>query len=246
VKRRLGRPSLLAAVTCFGLALTACDDKSKDSKAEEPKTAAVPETKPEGDAKSPHGDAKAPHPPMGAPPHAMGAQAKEPGPPRDVDPSGETTDAELAELTVPVPKEWEKETPSSSMRLAQWTIPGPGGDAELVVFRFPGGAGGVQANVDRWKGQFQPPEGKTIDDVTTVEEMKAGDLEVTLVDVQGRYVAAMQPGAEAKHDAPDYRMLAAIIQGSGDPFFLKATGPAKTLEVWREPYEAMLKAIKKA
>lgn len=166
------------------------------------------------------------------------------GPPRDITPSGETTDEKIAELAVALPKEWEKGTPTSSMRLAQYALPGPGGDAELVIYRFKGGAGGVEENVARWKGQFQPPEGKSLDDISKVEKLEVGDLNVTFVDITGRYVAAVRPGAEQKHDSPDYRMLAAIIEGSGDPFFLKATGPAKTLDVWAESFRKMLEGAK--
>ena len=54
---------------------------------------------------------------------------------------------------------------ASPMRVAQFVVPGPGGDAEMGVFRFAGGAGGVDANIARWKGQFVPPEGKTVDDI---------------------------------------------------------------------------------
>jgi hypothetical protein len=179
--------------------------------------------------------------PHQANPHA--SLAKEKGPPQDVTPSGATNAESIAELGLAVPTEWKKGHPRSSMRLAEFTIPGPGGDAELVVFRFAGGAGGVQANVDRWKTQFQPPEGKTIDDLTTVTERQQGDLKITLVDVKGRYVAAVMPGTEATHDEAEYRMLAAIVEGSGDPFFFKTVGPEKTLAVWNDAHEALLSSI---
>ena len=35
---------------------------------------------------------------------------------------------------------------------------------------------------------------------------------------------------------PNYRMLAAIVEGSGDPFFFKAVGPAATLELWKPSF----------
>jgi hypothetical protein len=175
----------------------------------------------------------------------MAPKGKEPGPPRDVDPSGEVNEEAFAELELAVPKEWEKGQPSSAMRVAEFVIPGPGGDAEMVVYRFKGGAGGVDANVSRWKGQFAPPEGKSIDDMTKTETMEVGDLKATLVDITGRYVAAVRPGAAETVDKPDHRMLAAIIEGSGDPFFFKATGPAKTLAVWAEPFTLMVKSAKK-
>jgi len=165
------------------------------------------------------------------------------GPPRDIKPSGEVTELELQGLKVPVPKEWEAGKPTSQMRLAQYVVPGPGGDAELVVFRFAGGAGGVQANIERWQGQFQPPEGKTMADISTTKKLKVGTLDVTFLTVSGRYVAAMMPGTDEKHDDADYGMLAAIIEGSGDAFFFKCTGPKATMDIWGTAFEAMLNGL---
>lgn len=251
----------------LALSLAACDGEKKaaptaaaDSKAPAKKPA---DAKAPGDAKSapqahgggtpanPHGGAAPANPHGGAPaanPHAGmkgGApKAAEPGPPRDVKPSGEVTDETLAEFKVAVPKEWEKGQPSGMMRMAQWVVPGPGGDAELVVYRFKGGAGGVEANMNRWKGQFTPADGKSIDDVAKQDKKTVGSLTLHTLDVTGHYTAAMMPGAAEKHDKQDHRMLAAIVEGSGDPLFFKATGPAKTLDVWAEPWGTMLDSVK--
>lgn len=247
----------------LALSLAACDGEKKaaPTAAADSKTPAKNGAKAPGEAKAtprahgggtpanPHGAAAAnPHAGAMANPHA-GTQggapkAAEPGPPRDVKPSGEVTDETLAEFEVAVPKEWEKGQPSGMMRMAQWVVPGPGGDAELVVYRFKGGAGGVEANMTRWKGQFTPPEGKSIDDVATQNEKTVGALTLHTLDVTGHYTAAMMPGAAEKHDKKDHRMLAAIVEGSGDPLFFKATGPAKTLEVWAEPWGTMLDSVK--
>lgn len=185
--------------------------------------------------------------PHAANPHGMRAMTSpkpKAGPPRDVTPSGETTEVTLSELKLQVPKEWESTPPSSSMRMAQFNIPGPGGDAELVVFRFPGGAGGVTANIDRWKSQFSPNEGESVEDMASSTSFEVGQYKVTSVDIRGHYVASMQPGQPGNFDKPDHRMLGAIIEGSGDAFFLKGVGPAKTLAVWEEPFTSMLKSAK--
>lgn len=166
------------------------------------------------------------------------------GPPREVTPSGDAVPETLAEFTVSVPKEWEKGQPSGMMRMAQWVVPGPGGDGELVVYRFKGGAGGVEANMTRWKGQFTPPEGKTLEDISKTEKKAVGSLTMHTLDVTGRYVAAMTPGADEKHDKPDHRMLAVIVEGSGDPLFFKATGPATTMDVWAPAWATMLETVK--
>lgn len=218
----------------------ACDSGTKDAK---PAPAAA--AKKADDGKAPTEDAKDAAPPSNphaaANPHAnmppmMGAPPKPAGPPRDITPSGETTAETLPDLALAVPKEWEKGTPSNKMRVAQWVLPGPGGDAELVVFRFPGGGGSIEANLTRWKGQFTPPEGKTIDDVSTTKEIAGEGLKTTLVDVSGTYSGGM--GSPAPQ--PDARMLAAIAEGKGDPYFFKAVGPQKTIDLWAEAYSTMI------
>ena len=249
---------------CLVLSLGACDGDKKAApaaNAAEDKAGAKKAAAPTVDAKAPqaHGGGTPGNPhgggmpanPHGATPPAnphagmKGAPAPSKlGPPRDITPSGDVAAETLAEFKVSVPKEWEKGTPSGMMRMAQWVVPGPGGDGELVVYRFKGGAGGVEANMTRWKGQFTPPEGKTLDDVSKQEKKTVGALTMHTLDVTGRYVAAMTPGAAQKHDNPDYRMLAAIIEGSGDPLFFKATGPAKTLDVWATPWATMLESVK--
>jgi hypothetical protein len=263
-------PAMTKAVLplCLALSLAACDGEKKaapaannaaaDSKAgaqKAPDAKATPQAHGGGTPANPHGGSAAgPH--GAANPHGGGTPANphagvkaapaatKLGPPRDIKPSGEVAAEKLAEFAVSVPKEWEKGQPSGMMRMAQWVVPGPGGDAELVVYRFKGGAGGVEANMTRWKGQFTPPEGKTLDDVSKQDKKTVGALTMHTLDVTGRYVAAMTPGAAAKHDNPDYRMLAAIIEGSGDPLFFKATGPATTLDVWAPAWGTMLESVK--
>jgi hypothetical protein len=237
-----------APTLLFALALaSACGGSTGTTQADAKATKADAKATKATDAKAT--DAKAPAGPhAGANPHGgmppmMGTPPAPKGPPRDVTPSGETVPQTLPGLAFAVPKEWEQGTPTNAMRVAQWVLPGPGGDAELVVFRFAGGGGGIEANVARWKGQFQAPEGKTIDDVTTTKTLEAGGLKTTLVDVTGTYVAAVTPGAEQQHDDADQRMIAAIVEGSGDPFYFKALGPRATMDLWAPAFEAMASGL---
>ena len=183
----------------------------------------------------PHGMPGGPH---GGMPPMMGAPPPK-GPPRDVTISGELASSDLLGLALRVPAEWESKPPANSMRVAQWVLPGPGGDGELVVTRF-AGPGGVEMNVQRWKGQFEAPEGASIDELTTVKTLEAGALKTTLVDISGRFIAAVVPGGDERHDEADYRMLAAIVEGHGDPYYFKAVGPRRTLDLWAPAYEAMI------
>src|SRR6185436_17071821 len=87
-------------------------------------------------------------------------------------------------------------------------------------------------NIKRWQGQFVPPKGKSIGEVTTVEETKVSGAEVTYVDIHGTYLykkAPFDPNAKAE-PRPDYRRLGVIFGGKEGPYFITLTGPSKTVE----------------
>ena len=55
------------------------------------------------------------------------------------------------------PESW-KEQPLSEMRLGSFKIEGPNADtADVSVIAFPGEAGGLISNINRWRGQLQLP-----------------------------------------------------------------------------------------
>jgi len=65
-------------------------------------------------------------------------------------------------LTFEAPKSWKSSPPTSQMRRAQLKADPIEGDdypAELIVFAFPGGAGSVEANIERWRKLFQDEDG---------------------------------------------------------------------------------------
>jgi hypothetical protein len=140
-------------------------------------------------------------------------------------------------LLFTLPASWEQEPPSSSMRLAQAQIPGPGGPGQLAVFFFGvGGGGGVESNLQRWIGQMES-EGEPVRDT-----FRVGDFIVHWVEVAGTQkpsTMGMGP-AEAK---PGSTLLAAVVEGPGGPWFFKATGPTETLAAERETFFAMLRSI---
>lgn len=195
---------------------------------------------------NPHGGGN-PHAGMGGMggggPHA---KATPPGPPRDVKPSGEVRTEKLAELSIDVPKEWESQPPASRMRLAQFAIPGPGGDATLAVFRFPGGGGAAQANIDRWVAQFSQPDGSDSKAKAKTENREVGKLKLTTLDLSGTFKGSAMPGAPAVPAMENARLLAGIIEGQGDAFFLKMTGSAKTVDLWAEGWGKALESVRPA
>lgn len=120
------------------------------------------------------------------------------------------------------PAGWTWQKPSSSMRKAQLSIPSKDGDANVVFFYFgPGGAGGVQANVDRWMGQFQNVQDKKVNNV------KIGGTPVTFVEAAGTFLTG--PPFGQKVPKAGYALRGAIIGAKGGAIFIKLTGPEKVV-----------------
>jgi len=147
------------------------------------------------------------------------------------------------------PASWKAQKPSSKLRTYQFALPhadGDGKDAELVVFYFgPGSGGGVDENIKRWKGQFQPAEGKKIDDVSKVEKFKVGNVQVTYLDVQGTFL--FKPPADPKAQGkplPEYRRFGVIFASENGPYFITVTGPARTMAQHKKDFDNWLKAFK--
>lgn len=144
-----------------------------------------------------------------------------------------------------VPDGWETAPTSSRMRLAQWTLPGDGDEAaEVVIFFFgPGQGGGVEANLARWFSQFEQPDGSSTKDQASVTKREVNGLRLTIADMRGTYIASVRPGATERHHRPEHRMIAAVIDGDGGPWYLRVLGPEATVAKWETSVEAFLSSL---
>lgn len=144
-----------------------------------------------------------------------------------------------AGLQLEAPEEWIEERPSSSMRLSQYRLPGDGAeDAEVAVFTGIGGS--VEQNVDRWISQF----GSGAKESADVSTRDVGGHEVTIVDVSGTFQGSMMPMAGGSSDPKEgWRMLAAVIETEGAPWFIKLTGPQETVGQWEESFYSYVDSL---
>jgi len=152
-----------------------------------------------------------------------------------------------AGLGYTAPAGWKPVPTTSSMRTAQFALPHAAGDtqdAELVVYYFGGSGGTVEANIERWLGQIQQPDGKPSSAVAQRQKRTVNGLAVTLVDVGGTYIAEITPGAKERHNSPNFRLRAAVIETTNGPYFIKLTGPAKTIASHDKAFEQFLASVK--
>ena len=153
---------------------------------------------------------------------------------------------QAAGLTFTTPDGWKSSRPSSSMRVAEFVLPrapGDAGDAELVVYYFGGSGGTVDANIERWIGQMQQPDGTSSSGVARRQTRSVNGLSTTLIDVSGTYVAEVTPGSPGRHNSPNFRLRAAVIQTPNGPYFVKLTGPSQTVGAWEQAYEQFLGSV---
>lgn len=152
-----------------------------------------------------------------------------------------------AGLTFTTPEGWRKVSTTSSMRVADFSLPHADGDredAELAVYYFGGQGGSVDANIQRWVEQMQQPDGRASSAVAQRETRKVNGLDVTLLDVSGTYVAEMAPGAAEHHNNSNFRLRAAVIETAHGPYYIKLTGPRKTVSKWDASFERFVGSLK--
>lgn len=188
-------------------------------------------------------DKPAPEPPAaaGSDPHATASQGTQPeGPP--------PTETALDGITFKVPEGWVFEVPSGPSALpdlapkASFRLPAVEGDPEDVLVRithFPGMKGLDEMNLERWCGMFTQPDGRATREVAIEERFEANGVNFIVVDVPGTMNAASATG-EPK---ADWRMIAAIVNHDRGPHFVKATGPAGSVEHWKGSILAYLKSV---
>jgi hypothetical protein len=158
-----------------------------------------------------------------------------------------TTALSAGGLTFATPQGWKLGRPGSAMRVAEFVLPRAQGDtedAQLVVYYFGGQGGSVDANVQRWLGQIEQPDGKPTSAVAKRESRTVNGLAVTLVDATGTYTAEMSPGAAEHHNQPRFRLRAGVVQTPNGPYFLKLTGPQATVARWNAAFDQFVASLK--
>jgi hypothetical protein len=183
-----------------------------------------------------------PHAGMAGTPHAATPQTTQP---KTLDklPDGRLA---MGPFSLAAPAGWTTKPVTSSMRAADFQLPGKSGaDAELIVYYFGDqGAGSIDDNLDRWLDQFQQADGKKSRDVAKIEKTRFADQEATFVSVSGRFVAPAMPGATESVDKQDQGLLAAIVASPSGPYYFKLVGAKPTVDANAAAFRAMLGSLK--
>lgn len=153
--------------------------------------------------------------PEAAPLHAEDAQA-------------DRTETQIAGANVfdgiqfQIPAGWEQVALSPAqqgMISASFKIPQAGDGVKLTLSSV---GGGIDANLQRWKGQFQLPPGES----PQQETLRVDDADAIWLDLRGTFDSgpAIDSGV-----ASNMRMIGVAIPRSSRDFYLKLTGPREQL-----------------
>jgi len=136
------------------------------------------------------------------------------------------------------PAQWTKpdgwsEQPLSEMRLGSFKVDGANAtSADVSVIAFPGEAGGLTSNINRWRGQLQLGP---LDE----DELARSTLR-TEVDNVPTYLVDFQTAQNAPKPS---RILGAVLQTADRTWFVKMTGPPDLIESQRQKFLDFVKSF---
>ncbi len=147
-------------------------------------------------------------------------------------------------IRMKAPAQWKSVPPKNNIILSEFAAPADAAKEKQARITISSATGGVQNNIDRWYGQFSQPDGSATKDKAKVEKFEAAGQTVHFVDIPGTF--ADSGGAGPFQQAPavkreNYRMLGAVIETKDyGTLFVKATGPAESIETLKEGFRKML------
>ncbi|NBV97957.1 MAG: hypothetical protein EBR67_00400 [Proteobacteria bacterium] len=121
---------------------------------------------------------------------------------------------------------WIKEPVSNSMRLEQYKI---ADNSNLSVSFLPGNAGGLEANIERWKNQFSQDAAFQILENT---QFNYHSIPVTKLYLNGNYLESKDPFNPSAQKLLRENWAAYIIVAETElgTWFFKVLGPAQELK----------------
>jgi hypothetical protein len=142
--------------------------------------------------------------------------------------------ATTAEVHWTAPSSWE-EQPASGFRKGSFLVHGPNGKtADVSVISFPEAAGGLLANVNRWRNQLKLAP---VSDATQAgSPMPVAGRDMFFVDL-----VSEQP---INPDGSKSRILGGIFPINGQTWFFKMMGPDQLVESQRDAFRQFLESVR--
>jgi hypothetical protein len=151
----------------------------------------------------------------------------------------EPVSIKVGEFLFQAPDGWVKKAQPRAMSKGGLTFTPSGEGFEPVDADFyhfgAGQGGGVEANVQRWKGQFDTSEGAP---QASEEKLESGGRSATVLHLKGTYLEG-GPFQRNKTKRPGYALLGAILPSEAGAVFIKMTGPEKSVEAAKDAFKKL-------
>lgn len=148
-------------------------------------------------------------------------------------------------LQLKAPATWTRKQPQTAIVEHEFAIGASKGDSADGRLTVMTAGGGVDANIDRWFGQFTQPDGGSTRDRAKIKKLKIAGEDVHLVDLSGTFKDQRGPVAPAV-ERPKYRMLGAIIATKSlGNYFIKFYGPERTVADNEKAFVTMIEGLER-
>lgn len=144
-----------------------------------------------------------------------------------------------------VPASWASVKPSNRLRSHQFKL--PAADATLPsgeVIVSPDSDPDPDKLFPRSKATFEPPEGKSVDDIAKMSKLEANGVTVHLLDVSGTWRYKEFPMAKKEERRPDWRVVWALVVADGTATQVRLSGPIPVVDKHYPAFETWLKSLK--
>ena len=152
----------------------------------------------------------------------------------------------VGKLSAVAPADWQKEKPANLLRSYQFKLPGAEDFPQPELAVFPESHPDPEKNFPKWKAQFVPPEGKTIEDINKTGKWDVKGATVTYLDVTGtwKYKERPQDPKSKEMLLDDYRVIWVIVAEKDEATHIRLSGPRESVDKQFKAFEAFVKSLK--
>ena len=140
------------------------------------------------------------------------------------------------------PGTWTKVKPKFAFYHAEFKIPKVEGDTNDGRITFSQVGGSIDANLDRWVGQFKDVDNGS--DAVKKMSKEIADTKVQIIHIEGNFMEGAGGPFSPKTERSDYVLMGAALETeSGSNVYIKAYGPRKTMEKNHDHLKKLLEGM---
>lgn len=152
----------------------------------------------------------------------------------------------IGTLSATAPADWISEKPANRLRSYQFKLPGEKDDPSVDLAVFPESHPSPDKNFPKWKAQFVPPEGKTVDDISKTGKWDVKGATVTFLDVTGKWKYKERPQDPTSKEMllDGYRVIWVIVAEKDEATHIRLSGPAAVVDKQYKAFVDWVKSLK--